>query len=63
MFNAQFLGARVAALILRKPLLDELIGTGLALVATAWMWGYRVAWLYVDYPPSLDGTRMIPPKR
>jgi hypothetical protein len=45
-FNAQFLGARVAALLPRETSVGEFLGTAVVLVASAWLFGAVWAWLY-----------------
>ena len=46
LFNAQFLGARVASLLPREASFGEFVGTAATVVVTAWVFGYAWAWLY-----------------
>ncbi|MBI1892947.1 MAG: hypothetical protein HYS14_02385 [Candidatus Rokubacteria bacterium] len=46
LFNAQFLGARVASLLPRPPSFGEFVGTGVTIVVSAWALSYGWAWLY-----------------
>jgi hypothetical protein len=45
-FNAQFLGARVAPLLPREPSFGEFFGTAVTLVVSAWVFGFLWASLY-----------------
>ena len=46
LFNAQFLGANVAALRPKTLPFGTFIATVVTLVVTAWLFGYVWAWLY-----------------
>ena len=46
LFNAQFFGADVAALLPQRASFGAVIGTFAALVISAWGLGYAWAWLY-----------------
>ncbi|HEV8309555.1 MAG TPA: DUF5676 family membrane protein [Methylomirabilota bacterium] len=46
LFNAQFFGADVAALLPKVVGYEGFVGTFLVLIASAWLFGYAWAWLY-----------------
>ena len=46
LFNAQFLGAKVASLIPREFSWSHFIGTLVTVVISGWIFGYFWAWLY-----------------
>ena len=46
LFNAQFFGANVAALLPKRFSFLTFSGTFLALLGGAWVFGYAWAWLY-----------------
>jgi hypothetical protein len=46
LFNAQFLGARVASLLPQRQSFGTFLGTAVTLVVTAWVIGFLWAWLY-----------------
>ena len=46
LFNAQFFGADVAALLPRELSYARFLGTLIVLVISAWVFGYAWAWLY-----------------
>jgi hypothetical protein len=45
-FNAQYLGADVASLLPRELSYAGFVGTLLALLVSAWLFGFAWAWLY-----------------
>jgi len=46
LFNAQFLGANVAALLPKTLPFGTFVATLVTLILTAWLFGYGLAWLY-----------------
>jgi hypothetical protein len=46
LFNAQFFGADVAALLPQRLTYAGFVGTFIALIAFAWLAGFAWAWLY-----------------
>lgn len=46
LFNAQFFGANVAALLPKRFSFRAFAGTFVALLVGAWVFGYAWAWLY-----------------
>lgn len=49
LFNAQFLGANVAALLPKTFSVGAFVATLATLVVTAWLLGYVWAWLYNQF--------------
>ena len=46
LFNAQFFGADVAALLPRRASFGAVVGTFVVVLVSAWVLGYAWAWLY-----------------